>query len=648
MPAFHAGRSIGRRDISPALPDFRRPAFARRAPPGQAPALSPRGRPNTGGTSVATTSNGLMRNPFRRDLVLVHPPAIYDFRTREAFLGPVADAVPSTAIFEMYPVGMTSIAAFLERNHYNVQIVNLACRMLREPSLDVPACLAAIDAPVVGLDLHWLPHAQGALAVAALLKTLHPSVKVLLGGLSASYYHDELARHPDVDFVIRGDSAEEPVRQLLQALREGRPLDAVENLTWKRADGSVAANPLTFVPETLDYVDVPAYDYVLRSIFKYGSLDNLLPTLDWLRQPITLLLSARGCAHECVICGGSRSAYRRICGRSRPAFRSPDKLAEDVRRIASFSRAPIFMVHDPRMAGMQSTARFFSLLEEIRPPNEMIFELYAPADDRFFDVVERSVPAWSLEITLESPDEQLRRLNGKFPFTNEAVERTIASALAHGCRTVDVFFMIGLPHQTRDAALAIPEYCEHLIGLGSPGRIRPFVAPLGPFLDPGSRAFEEPDFGYRRFCWTLADHCRAALQPTWPEILSYETDGMTREEIARATYDVAERLNAIKRRHGLIDGETADGVASRLRVARQLLETARHTPRPSHAAVEMANHGTMFGDNELKWPVAHRFRIGTTLLRSLAAGLGQEIVHTAARMMGRYDTAALRSLKAEV
>ena len=57
-----------------------------------------------------------MRNPFARDLILLHPPALYDFRTRPTFLGPVADAVPSTAMFEMYPVGLTSIAEFLERN----------------------------------------------------------------------------------------------------------------------------------------------------------------------------------------------------------------------------------------------------------------------------------------------------------------------------------------------------------------------------------------------------------------------------------------------------------------------------------------------------------------------------------------------------
>jgi B12-binding domain/radical SAM domain protein len=584
-----------------------------------------------------------MRNPFRRDLVLLHPPAIYDFRTRDAFLGPVADAVPSTAIFEMYPVGLTSIAAFLERNHYNVEIVNLAYRMLRDPGFDARACLAGIDAPVIGIDLHWLPHTQGALAIAQLAKELHPAAKILVGGLSATYYHEELARHPFIDFVLRGDSTEEPTRQLLQALREQRDLNSVENLTWKRADGTVAVNPLSFVPETLDYIDVPDYDYVLRSIFKYRSLDNLIPCLRWLQQPITLLLSARGCVHDCAICGGSRSAYRRVCHRSRPAFRSPAKLVEDVRKISSFSAAPIFMVHDPRMAGLKSAVAFFAQLADAPPANELIFELYAPADAAFLDLIERSVPAWSLEMTLESPDERTRRVNGKFPCSNAEIEATIARALARRCRTLDVFFMIGLPHQTYQDALRIPDYCEHLFQrFGATPRLRTFVAPLGPFLDPGSRAFEQPELGYRRFCHTLADHQAASLQGDWQRMLSYETDGMTREEITRATYDVAERLNELKRRYQLIDQTTADGVAARLRVARQLLESTGRATRPSGAAIEMANHGTMFGDEELTWAMPRRFQVGKTLLRSLAAGLGEELVHTAFRLRGRYDTAALR------
>jgi B12-binding domain/radical SAM domain protein len=588
-----------------------------------------------------------MRNPFGRDLVLLHPPAIFDFRKRPLFLGPIADAVPSTPIFEMYPVGLTSLAAFLDRNHYNVEIVNLAYRMLRQPTFDVERYLARLSAPVFGIDLHWLPHAQGALKVAEIVRRLHPKSKILFGGLSSSYYHEELVRSPDVDFVLRGDSTEEPARQLLQALREGTSLAAVENLTWKQADGSVVVNPLSFVPATLDDVDVPAYRYLMRSLFKYRSLRNLVPCLEWLRYPVTLLLSARGCTEECAICGGSRSAYQQICARTRPAFRSPEKLVEDVRTISTFSRAPIFMVHDPRMGGFPRAQRLFSLLKTLRPANEIIFELYYPADARFFAMVADSLPAWSVELTLESPDEALRRVNRKFPWPNEVVEATMAQALAHGCRKLDVFFMVGLPHQRYADAMAIPEYCESLIQrFGADGRLRPFVAPLGPFLDPGSRAFEDPRLGYRSFCRTLDDHRKALLEDGWQRMLSYETDGMRRDEIVRATYDVAERLNVIKRRHGLIDEKTFAEVDFRLNVARLVLagierEDAKDPEIRERLDryIHLANQATMFGNDELKSPVSHRFRIGGAMLKSLALGLFVEMGHAAARVAGRYDVA---------
>jgi len=340
------------------------------------------------------------------------------------------------------------------------------------------------------------------------------------------------------------------------------------------------------------------------------------------------------------VCGGSRSAYELLCERQRPAFRSPEKLAEDVRLIGSFSRAPIFMVHDPRMGGMRRAVRLFSLLRGIQPANEMVFELYYPAGHDFFEMVASSVPTWSIEITLESPDEALRRRNGKFPWSNRIVEETIERALARGCQKLDVFFMTGLPGQRYDDALGIADYCEHLLDrFGGDRRLHPFVAPLGPFLDPGSRAFEQPEFGYTRFCRTLEDHRQAFLHDGWQKVLSYETNAMTRDEIVRATYDVAERLNELKHRHGLIDDRTWADVRLRLAMAREIVAHAGREDVGDLAA-ELANHRTMFGDDELKWPVKQRFRIGWTLLRSLAAGLALELGHTAARVVGRYDVAA--------
>ena len=40
------------------------------------------------------------------DLLLLHAPSVYDFRERAILYGPVSDMVPSSTVFEMYPLGI--------------------------------------------------------------------------------------------------------------------------------------------------------------------------------------------------------------------------------------------------------------------------------------------------------------------------------------------------------------------------------------------------------------------------------------------------------------------------------------------------------------------------------------------------------------
>ena len=56
------------------------------------------------------------------------------------------------------------------------------------------------------------------------------------------------------------------------------------------------------------------------------------------------------------------------------------------------------MVHDHRIGGIARSSRFF--------------ELFAAA-----------------KITIESPDPEIRRVNGKFPVSNAIVEQTLAAAV---------------------------------------------------------------------------------------------------------------------------------------------------------------------------------------------------------------------------
>ncbi len=262
------------------------------------------------------------------DLILLHAPSIYDFRQKTILYGPVSDLIPPSHIFEMYPLGMTSITEYLERAGYRVRIVNLAVRMLKDRNFSAEQMIKRLRAPVFGIDLHWMVHCHGAIEVAKLVKEHHPEAKVVLGGFSASYFYPELLGYPEIDYVIRGDSTEEPFRQLMDCITKGNEPTAVPNLAWRDNQGRIQENPFSNVPADLSNVMVNNYDSIIRSVIRHRDLSSCLPFRDWLRYPITAVLTCRGCTQNCVICGGRLLLSGAFITGKKPCFGLPNRLPE--------------------------------------------------------------------------------------------------------------------------------------------------------------------------------------------------------------------------------------------------------------------------------------------------------------------------------
>ncbi len=55
---------------------------------------------------------------------------------------------------------------------------------------------------------------------------------------------------------------------------------------------------------------------------------------------------------------------KKVTGRTRPAFRSPEKVVEDIANIQGYLRAPTFVVGDIRQNGQDYEERFFKALKE--------------------------------------------------------------------------------------------------------------------------------------------------------------------------------------------------------------------------------------------------------------------------------------------
>src|SRR3984957_5393687 len=503
------------------------------------------------------------------DLLLLHAPSVYDFRKHAILYGPVSDLIPSSTVFEMYPLGFSTIASYLHDRGMQVRIVNLALRMMNSRRFDVPRFLARQKPKAVGIDLHWLPHAHGALEVARIVKEIFPDVPVIMGGLSSSYFHRELIGYSQVDFVLRGDSTEPPLHELLVALQSGGPVDRIPNLTWKDT-GGVHVNPLTFIPNTLDYVDLRP-DLMVEMVMRYRDLESTLPFNGWWNNPITTVFTVKGCAFECVTCGSSATTCLHLTKRQKPVYRSPASLVANMQDIARLTHAPILLVGDVLMAGAEHAAAVLERLCVADLPNNIVFEFFALPPASFLREIDRSVRNWSMEFSPESHEQLVRDAqDGESGYTTQDMENIIKEAVALRCSRIDIFFMIGLPAQTTASVRDTVEYCGRLFELGDK-RLSCFISPMGPFIDPGSRGFEEPErFGYRLFARTLEEHRRLLIQPTWEYILNYETRWMTRRDLVDATYDAAERLNELKVQYGRLSKRRGRGVADGIAAARAL------------------------------------------------------------------------------
>ena len=562
------------------------------------------------------------------DLILLHAPSVYDFRQKSILFGPVSDLVPSTPVFEMYPIGFTTMAEYLERHGLHTRIINLAVRMLEDANFDVEEQIRKLDAVAFGIDLHWLPHAHGSVEVARIVKRLHPKTPVIFGGFSSTYFHQELIRYDCVDFILRGDSTEVPLLFLMQYLSSGGSihpapnsaeytrLAGIPNLVWKDSGGETVINPLTYSPDTLDDLLID-YTYVLKAVLRYRDLASVKPFRNWMNYPITAALTVRGCTYNCTTCGGSSCTFRNIHGRRKPAFRSPEKLAQDIRRIGEYSRGPVFVLGDIRQPGKDYADRFLNAIAGYKKP--VYIELFAAADREFFQKVARALPDFTVEISMESHDERVRRAFGR-PYSNRQIEDTIDYALEAGVKRLDLFFMTGLKEQTYESVMETVEYSRQMLeryDRQGDHRVIPFISPLAPFVDPGSQAFEEPEkHGYHLFARTLEEHRQLLLAPSWKYVLNYETSWMNRDQIVAATYEAGRRMNLVKGQYGVIEPAAAEATDRRIAHATTLMGEIDHIvqtvadPAARHQAlaelkhkVDDANLSTVCDKRELETPL---------------------------------------------
>ncbi len=484
------------------------------------------------------------------DVILFHPPAIYDFREKAVFPGPIAYTVgASTTQFITPPVGMLSIADYLSRNGYHARVDNLGERMLSDRNFDVAEYVGNLSAKVYGIGLNWCVHAQGAIEIARLCKKLHPEAQVVMGGLTASVFYEELVQKNEfVDAVIRGE-AEKPFLQFMQALDAQTGFDSTPNLTYRDDEGHVRSTPLMEATVDLDEFEFTRIDLLepRGSIFAPG----ILPS--W-----TIPIS-RGCFHNCVSCGGSAYSYKTYLGRNRPAFRSPEKIAEDLIKLSEQGVQLVFLFQDPRMGGRKYWRELFKTLQQQKfHLKQLTLELFGPADEEYIRELSKIDVPIALTISPESGVDRVRREHGR-NYDNDQLFETMQLCKKYGV-SIGSFSMIALAEDTSETVSETWEVWEQICSMHLKDNV-PADYAFGPMilLDPGSLAFDFPEEnGYSLIFKNLEDYINGMSQPSWHQWVSYETRYLNKDLITKLTIDSLEFSINLRERCGFYNKDEAD------------------------------------------------------------------------------------------
>ena len=404
--------------------------------------------------------------------------------------------------FVLYPpMGLFGLADYLIKNERSARIVHLAVEQAQSGRLDVRRIIEEHNPSIVGLDLHWHFQSYDVIEVARKIKLHHPNVGILLGGITASYFAEEiLTDYPFVDFVIRGD-AELPLLELVRQFASTQTYREVPNLAYREGSWTVL-NPITFVADRAlldrlcftDFTLMKDYPRFVSGFSRHLRVRGISETLQNLilgRQKGYPVVMGRGCQYECSFCGGSNAAHGLHGGRRQVTLRSPETVVSSLVDLERFGFDAADLVLDSFPA-IEPDDLFLPVFEEVKRRglalNLEVDSTFLPSS-RFIESF-RGLPGKKSFLTLSphSQDEELRRKNRLFRYSNQALEDCLDELERQGVNFL-LCFTCGLPFETREHLVEMARYQRRLRKKYSRMRLKTSMIEI----EPGSDMSRHPD-----------------------------------------------------------------------------------------------------------------------------------------------------------
>jgi len=229
---------------------------------------------------------------------------------------PVAVRMPNGAL--------ASLAGNIDPHHH----VAVADLILVQSSVrtTVERMVRDLAPEVVGLSVMTFQRAT-ALKIAALVRALRPSTRVVVGGYDPSLDVDAYTQSPDIDFIVRGEG-EHTLCELLRVLEHGRDASGIAGLSYRTPDGFQHNRDRAVAPLASSALRLP--NRAARVLRGYTLLGRRVDVVE----------TSRGCTYDCSFC-----SIIEMRGRNFHPY-SIDRVLADIADARAHGAEAIFLVDD--------------------------------------------------------------------------------------------------------------------------------------------------------------------------------------------------------------------------------------------------------------------------------------------------------------
>lgn len=298
----------------------------------------------------------------------------------------------------------------------------------REPSL----IAIRTSAPTFSWDMR----------VARILKMTTPA-KMIIFGPYVTLSPGTILEHPFVDAVITG----EPEIAMSEIAARGNFTECEG--VWYKQDDKIISNPPRALLADLDDLAFPAWDLV-----PYRTYDGL--ALMRSLRPFVTSFTSKGCPNGCAYC-----PYPVAQGR-KWRTRSPENVLEELKWLTRSLGVKAVLFRDPEFAFQRQ--RVVEICEGI---SRQGLSLAWRCETRMEDLDEELIALMArsgcigINMGVESADDVVLRKMNRKPLPLEQARRIIKA-----CKKYEVdsfcFFVLGLPGETKEAALSTIRYALDL------------------------------------------------------------------------------------------------------------------------------------------------------------------------------------------